>query len=213
MFDLDGTLTDPREGICKCIAHALTCMGLDAPHLVNLEQYIGPPLRETFTELLNNEDSELVKKAIIHYRERFSTIGLFENKLLPNATELLSFCKNESLNIFLVTSKPQIYAERILEHFDLSKFFNAVYGPELDGRFNNKSDLIAHLLSQENINTHSSIMVGDRAQDVIAAIKNQITPIGLTCGFGSYQELTNSGAKIICTDLRELKELLESSLH
>lgn len=198
LFDLDGTLTDPKEGITKCIAHALTRMGRTPPPLDELAFAIGPPLRPTFGRLLDTNDRERIESALAAYRERFATIGLFENALYANIRESLELAHAAGHRLFLATSKPHVYATRILDHFGIAPLFHGVYGSELDGRRDDKGELIAHLLEQENLIAAECRMFGDRLHDVIGAAKNGIETVGVTWGYGSHDELATAGASALC---------------
>ncbi|MBL8517099.1 MAG: HAD hydrolase-like protein [Betaproteobacteria bacterium] len=198
LFDLDGTLTDPKEGITKCIAHALQRMGATPPPLDELHFAIGPPLRPTFGRLLKTDDRERIEVALAAYRERFATVGLFENALYANIRESLLQAQKMGHRLFLATSKPHVYATRILDHFELSPLFSGIYGCELDGRRDDKGELIAHLLATEALDPACCRMFGDRKHDVIGAAKNGIESVGVTWGYGSAEELTNAGARVLC---------------
>ena len=197
-FDLDGTLTDPREGITRCIQYGLEQIGRPAPPREELVKYIGPPLRWTFPDLLGDEKSELIDAAIRHYRERFAEVGLFENQLYGGIPELLATLQQDGLALYVVTSKPTIYAERIVRHFDLDRYFVATYGPQLDGRFDDKGELIAHLLAERSLPPAETMMIGDRASDIAAGKINGLRTLAVTYGFGSVEELTAANPDIIC---------------
>lgn len=178
LFDLDGTLTDPREGITKCIAHALVRMGRTPPPLDELVFAIGPPLRPTFGRLLETDDRERIEAALAAYRERFATVGLFENALYANIRESLQAAHDAGHRLYLATSKPHVYATRILDHFGIATYFSGIYGSELDGRRDDKGELIAHLLASEQLAAAECRMFGDRLHDVLGAAKNGIETIG-----------------------------------
>lgn len=206
LFDLDGTLTDPKEGITKCIAHALVRMGRTPPPLDELAFAIGPPLRPTFGRLLDTSDRDQIEAALAAYRERFATVGLFENALYANIRESLHLAHGAGHRLLLATSKPHVYATRILDHFGLAPYFSGVYGSELDGRHDDKGELIAHLLAREQLAATNCRMFGDRLHDVIGAAKNGIETVGVTWGFGSAEELTSAGARALCHAPGDLPE-------
>jgi len=156
-FDLDGTLTDPSEGITKCYQYGLEQLGYSFPTQADLVQYIGPPLRWTLPRLLGPDDEALVDAAIRHYRDRFADVGLFENKLYQGVPELLSALSDAGFRLYVVTTKPTVYAERIVNHFDLDKYFIETYGPELDGRFDDKTELIEHILRERGLRPEETI--------------------------------------------------------
>ena len=205
-FDLDGTLTDPKEGIVRSIQYALRKMRQDEPPESALVKYIGPPLRETFAELLGQQDG--VEEAIRLYRERFSTIGLFENTVYPDVVELLENLQAQGWLLYVVTAKPMPYALRIVEHFRLLQYFQNIYGSELDGRFDKKTELIGHVLKTENLQKEHVVMVGDREHDVKAARAHGIAAVGVTYGYGSREELSEAGAHWICDSPGDLYTVL-----
>jgi phosphoglycolate phosphatase len=207
-FDLDGTLTDSQEGIRKCLQYALE--KLDCPYPAGFEDnsFIGPPLRVTFKKLFHTEDEALIEKAIEIYRERFSTIGLFENKVYPDIPEMLSALHSKSLKLYVVTSKAKIYADRIIEHFGLSPWFTGIYGPELGGRFENKADLIKHILDERALSRADAVMIGDRKEDIIAGKTNGIKTIGVTYGYGSLREIKDALPDYVCNSPMEIQKLL-----
>ncbi len=204
LFDLDGTLTDPRPGITRCIQHALTALGREAPSEEELLWCIGPPLQESFPRLLDTDEKALVDRAIAHYRERFATVGLFENELYPGVVEALQELRGAGLRTFVATSKPRVFALRIVEHFGLRLHVDEVYGSELDGTRTDKGDLIRHLLACEGLEAGDAVMVGDREHDMIGGAKNGLRCVGVTYGYGSAEELLRHGAQRLATHPREL---------
>ena len=209
-FDLDGTLTDSKEGIVKCYRYALD--KLNCPYTVELkdDSVIGPPLRVIFRKILGSSDEVLIEKAVAIYRERFSTVGLFENKVYPGIPELLSALHKKSFGLFVVTTKPKIYAEKIIEHFHLSPFFSNIYGSELGGRFDNKADLIMFVLSNRNLTAAETVMIGDKKEDIIAGKTNRIKTIGVTYGYGSQREIMDAAPDYICNNPQEIQLTLMS---
>lgn len=209
-FDLDGTLTEPFEGITRSIQYALTGLGASVPTQVELARYIGPPLRRTFGLLLETDDTEVIEEAMRLYRERFADVGLFENTLYDGIVDLLAALQSAAVPIFVATAKPHIFAKRIIEHFTLAQYFTGIYGAELDGRFDNKADLIEHLLEQEQLPAQTAVMVGDRREDVVAAKVHGVGAIGVTYGYGSDEELRAAGADHICSSPQELLKLFQT---
>jgi phosphoglycolate phosphatase len=197
-FDLDGTLSDPSAGITRCIQHALECLGRPYPGPDELKHYIGPSLRWTFPRLLGTDDEGLVEAAVAYYRERYETVGLFENEVYPGIPELLARLQGESYPLYVVTSKPTVYADRILRHFGLERFFVAAYGPELDGRFDDKSELVGFILHERCLDPRRTIMIGDRARDVESGRAHGTLTLGVTYGFGSEEELAAAGPDALC---------------
>ena len=203
-FDLDGTLTDPGEGIIGCICHALTGLGRPIPTLAVLQNCIGPPLLESFHELLDTHDAVLANEAVALYRQRFSTIGLYENKVYPGIDVCLDTLADAGYRLAVATSKPTVFAERILVHFGLRDRFQAVYGSELDGTRTDKGELIDHALSDSGTERAHSIMIGDRKHDILGAVRNGVVGIGVLWGYGSRMELQAAGAAELVDEVGQL---------
>lgn len=196
-FDLDGTLLDPRKGITRCFQYALKKLGHPPELESSLTQFIGPPLRSTFAKLLGSEDKDLIEKAVGYYRERFSDVGVFENDIYPEIKELLILlCR--SYHLYVVTAKAQVFARKIVRHFDLAQYFKAVYGPSLDGRFDNKGELIEAILQELSLAPEDTVMIGDRREDIVAGKSNGTRTIGLTYGYGSREEIAAAQPDFIC---------------
>lgn len=204
LFDLDGTLTNPFEGITLSIRHALRKLGAYVPEQPELLWCIGPPLRVSFPKLLGSDDPASTERAIALYRERFATVGLFENTRYDGVLEMLAALQQDGRKLFVATSKPRVYAERIIERFALAPFFVRVYGAELDGRFDHKKTLIAHLISEEHLEPSTTLMVGDREHDVVGARANGIRTVGVTYGYGTHAELAYAGAEEIVASPAEV---------
>ena len=212
LFDLDGTLTDPREGIVACFKYTLLELGYCVPPDSDLERYIGPPLREGFASLLGSERHEQIDLAVALYRQRFSERGIFDNVIYPGIHSALAQLDVMDAALYVATSKPRVFAERVIDHFGLKSYFRAVHGSELDGTRSNKAELIAHILAQESLSPHSTFMVGDRAHDVIGAKANGIFPIGALWGYGTREELSAAGATVFCDRPEMLSEMLLSNI-
>lgn len=210
LFDLDGTLTDPREGITRCIAHALERMGIEPPPLQELTFAIGPPLRDSLAQLLGTSDRAAVERALALYRERFADVGLFENAPYEGIAEALAAIRASGAELFVATSKPLVYAERIVRHFDLHVHFVAVHGCELDGTREDKRDLLAHLLPRHGIPPARAVMIGDRGVDMRAARHHGVHAIGALWGYGSVDELEAAGAHALCTEPSALPQAIAS---
>ena len=212
-FDLDGTLTDPKPGITACIRHALTGLGRAAPPADDLLWCIGPPLPKTFATLLETTDDALVWRAMALYRERFGTVGLFENALYPGVPEAVASVRAAGFATYVMTSKPHVYATRIVEHFGLAPLFDGVYGSELDGTRVDKADLIAYALAQERLEPARVVMIGDREHDAIGARRCGVRAIGVTYGYGSESELRAHGAELIAHAPAAIPALVASALR
>ena len=212
-FDLDGTLTGPKEGITACIKYALSKLehltskdGGNAqdcreqsspiPAMDVLEKCIGPPLHASFVDILGSP--EAADRALGLYRERFGSVGMYENRLYAGVRASLSRLGDHVESMYVVTSKPTVYSEKIIDHFDLTKFFRKVYGSNLDGSLTNKSDLIRFVLESESIAPSEAIMIGDRHHDITGAKENGLRTVGVLWGYGSRQELEDAGANALC---------------
>jgi phosphoglycolate phosphatase len=191
LFDLDGTLTDPKTGITRSVQHVLNTLGRPVPEADELTWMIGPPLVAGFTELLGGADD--VPEAVRLYRERYGDVGLFENEVYAGIPALLHELRERDVRLYVATSKLQAFARRILDHFELSRFFVAIYGSDLDHRNADKRDLIRHILDQERFDPARAVMIGDRKHDAIGAKANGLASIGVTWGYGSRQELLDAG--------------------
>lgn len=203
-FDLDGTLTDPYEGITQCILYALD--KLDFPHPTHeyLFGCIGPSLYVTFPELVGDD---LTPRAIELYRERFNDIGWLENVPYEGIHDALAEIAATDCVLFVATAKPRIAASRIIEHFDMGQYFEKVYGCELDGTRSDKADLLGFAIA-ENPAAKSRTMIGDRKHDLIGAMANNMIPVGVSYGYGSIEELEIAGAVSIAAAPKELPALL-----
>ena len=194
LFDLDGTLTDPWEGITRCIQHALEKMDYPVPDRKELIWCIGPPLVESFKKLLGTDNQDIAMKALYLYRERFGSVGKFENRVYPDIPDMLKQLNKHGFNIFLATSKPLVFSREIMDHFELSPYFKELYGSRLNGELCDKTELISHIMKKEQLQSHETVMVGDRKHDMIGAKNNHITAMGVTYGYGSRQELAGAMA-------------------
>jgi phosphoglycolate phosphatase len=203
LIDLDGTLTDPREGILNCIKHALAGLGDPCPSDAQLERYIGPPLQQTF-EGLFGAGSPKVQAAIALYRQRFAAVGMFENRVYAGIPEMLAGLTGLGADLVVATSKPTVFAERILEHFGLARHFDAVFGSELDGTRSSKAELIRHILEARSIAPAGACMIGDREHDMRGAKENSVRGIGVLWGYGSRAELIDAGAFAVCERPKDL---------
>lgn len=196
LIDLDGTLTDPKVGITTSARYGLEKVG----HLIaedeNIDWIIGPPLKASLAQILKVDvNDDLAEQALLGYRERFAVKGLFENLLFEDVAETLATLKNKGYRLFLATAKPEVYAQQILEHFNLTPYFDCAYGSELNGDRTNKAELIAYILEQEKIKPETCLMVGDREHDIIGARKNGIETIAVEYGYGSDAELAAAAPK------------------
>ncbi|MFJ6207569.1 HAD family hydrolase [Lysinibacillus sp. NPDC092081] len=208
LFDLDGTLSDPKIGITKSVQYALQKARIEVSNLDELESFIGPPLQVSFREIYRFNDMQ-IEQAINDYRERFTEKGMFENKLYENIPALLANLKHQGYILAIATSKPTVFAEQILQHFNLEHFFDFVAGSNLDGTRSAKGEVITFAREHfSGVNIDQFIMIGDRKYDIVGAHENQMDSIGVTYGYGSLEELTDAQATYIVNSVNELQELL-----
>lgn len=201
-FDLDGTLTDPKPGITRSIQYALERLSLTVPSEDELTWCIGPPLHASLKKLTRTD--ALADQALLLYRERFSDIGLFENETYAGIVDTLTTIAATNQRMFVATSKPAVYASRIVDHFGLKPYFERVFGSELDGTRVDKRELLRYALDETRVDAGSAIMIGDRSHDVVGARTNGMTAIGVLYGYGSEAELRDAGAHHICAAHPEL---------
>jgi len=209
LFDLDGTLTDPAIGITSCIAHALESLGAPVPARDELKDWIGAPLRESFADFLSSE--RLADEALALYWGRFADVGLYENTPYPGIEAALASIRSSVGRTFVVTSKPTVFARQIAEHFGLDAYFDEVHGSELDGRFVDKSDLLAHVISRHRLDADTATMIGDRRFDVRAAKRQGTRSIGVLWGFGDRAELEEAGADLLCPTVDDLPRVFDGA--
>ena len=207
LFDLDGTLTDPKEGITKSFQYALRHFGIEED-LVNLEKFIGPPLHDSFRDDYNFSEEE-VEEAVTKFREYFAQNGIFENKIFLGVKEVLEYLHSNNKRILLATSKPTIFAEKILKHFEIDKYFEYIGGSNLDGSRSEKNEVINHVLEVCKVSSMEDvIMIGDRKYDVIGAKKIGVDSIGVLYGYGDLEELQEVNPTYIIKNIEELKNIL-----
>jgi phosphoglycolate phosphatase len=204
VFDLDGTLTDNYAGISACITHALVTLGAAVPDEARLRACVGPPLRASFREFLGTEESAHIEQAIFHYRERFDIHGWQENVPYAGIEAALQRLAADGFRMLVCTSKPQRYADRIVEHFGLRRYFEGVHGPDLAGALDDKRTLLAHAIVERGIDPSRALMIGDRAQDMRAAAANGVRGLGVLYGYGSRDELLDAGADALCESVEAL---------
>jgi phosphoglycolate phosphatase len=208
LFDLDGTLTDSRLGIVRSIRYALDRLSHPCPSDDVLATFIGPSLRLGFGTLLATKDRQRIDHALALYRERYAEVGLYECEVYGGVPEMLAEVAAAGARLYVVTAKALVYAERVVDHFGLGRHFAGIYGPTLEGRFDDKAELIAHVADTEGHSARAAVMIGDRAPDMIAAKKNGARAVGALWGFGSERELTDAGADAVCPRPRALPACL-----
>jgi len=213
LFDLDGTLTDPKVGITKSIQYALASFGINIENPDDLVKFIGPPIRPALKNFYGFDDAG-AEKAVEKFRERFLVKGLFENVMYDGIDTMLGKLKDAGKTLIVATSKPTVQAKTVLSHFSLDKYFTYVSGSEMNGDRSDKSEVIQYALEQNNISDLSRcIMVGDRKHDIIGAKTVGMESIGVLYGYGDYDELTEANADYIVKSVDELSELLNSSWY
>ena len=200
-FDLDGTLTDPALGITNSFKYALNYFGLEIPSYETLCSFIGPPLPDTFRNLLHFSDDK-VSEGVAKYREYFAEKGLLDNSVYPGIQELLSYLKDSGKKLVVATSKPEIFSVRIIEHFGLSKYFENVCGSLMNETRSKKDEVISYAIERNNITDKSKIlMIGDRKHDILGAKKVGLKSCGVLFGYGSREELETAGADFIADNV------------
>jgi phosphoglycolate phosphatase len=206
LFDLDGTLTDPKEGIVNSILYALNKLGIHENNIDELDTFIGPPLRDSFLKRYNLND-ELADKAMLYYREYFSVKGIYENKIYPGVKDLLESLSSRNYQLYVATSKPTVYSEEILKYFKIVSYFKAVIGSHLDNTRTDKTEIISYIISKYGLKASHSVMVGDRKHDIIGAKNNSMKAIGVTYGYGSLEEFFSCRPDFIVNNCREIETL------
>lgn len=213
-FDLDGTLTDPREGITKCVQYALSKFGINEPDLRKLEPFIGPPLKDSFIKYYSLSDTDATQ-AITYFRERFAPTGIYENRIFPGVKDLLEKLKGLGVKTAVASSKPTVFVHKILNRFEIDTLFDVVVGSELDGRRVSKEEVVEEAISQLGVNEIQGderrklcAMIGDRKFDIEGAKAHGMTGVGVTFGFAEEGELEKAGADFIVDSVEHLATLL-----
>jgi len=210
LFDLDGTLIDSKAGILSAAIFALDKMGVPATQIVNLERMIGPPLKYSLKEFFSLSD-EFADKAVEYYREYYRDKSLFDCEVYEGIAQLLEMLKNDGYILAIATSKPTVYAKKILEHTGLAKYFDAIEGASLDDSHSNKSQIITRVCEVLNIyNPSQAIMIGDRSYDIKGASSIDMESIGVLYGYGSLEEFQEAGASYVVNSVKELGQFLYS---
>lgn len=225
LFDLDGTLTDPKEGITKSVQHALKYFGIEEPDLDRLEPFIGPPLKDSFMEFYGLSEEQALK-AVEVYRERFAPIGVLENEIIPGTGQMLAHAREKGIHLAVASSKPLVFVRQILRHFQIEDYFEVVVGSELDGTRGSKEEVVEEALRQLGIlemdpadKKSLCAMIGDRKFDIQGAIAHGLTGIGVSFGYAGEGELSAAGADMVADTMEQLErillgdELLEKNEH
>ena len=211
LFDLDGTLTDSEPGIINSIEYALKKYDIEIENKADLRKFLGPPLVESFKQYCGFSENK-AEQAVEFYREYFREKGIFENNVYQGVVQLLEALKAQNKRLIVATSKPEPFTYRILEHFDLLKYFDFVAGSNMDNTRSKKDEVIAYALNSCGItDLQSAVMIGDREHDIIGANKVGIASIGVLYGYGDLQELEVAGATHIAKDTRDIYEIVTSN--
>ncbi len=208
LFDLDGTLTDPGEGITNSVSYALKKFGIEAADRRQLYRFIGPPLIESFEKFYGFSGAQ-AQEAVAYYREYYTQKGIFENKVYDGIAQMLMALRSENRRLALATSKPEVFAQQILTHFSLDSYFEVTAGAKLDGTRTKKDEVILYALESLHVTDRSAvIMVGDREHDIFGAKKTGIDSLGVLFGYGSCEELKQAGADYIAGSVQEIIKIL-----
>lgn len=209
LFDLDGTLTDSKDGIINSVLYSLQRLGIYNISQETLISFIGPPLRESFTKSLglSHQDSEL---AVQYYREYYMDKGMYENSVYEGIPELLTFCKKESITLYVATAKPEHYAGKIIEHFNLDSYFKDICGCTLDATRDNKTAVIGYVLQKHGLYTDNTIMIGDREHDINGAHSHNVRSIAVGYGYGTRKELQDCNPSYYAVTVKELQQLIST---
>ena len=207
LFDLDGTLIDSSAGIFASMAHAFIRMGRPVPPPEQLRSYIGPPLRQSFPDVVGH-DPEHIEQTVAHYRDRYDSLGWSEHEVYPGIAELIARLAAAGQRLAVVTTKMHSQAEKIVRHLSFGAHIERVYGPGGDGRHCEKAEMIADALRDFGIPAARTTMIGDRYFDIEGGIANGVRAVGVAWGFGSEEELREAGAQAIARTPAELQALL-----
>ena len=211
LFDLDGTLTDPKLGITTCVQYALHSLGIEEEDRDKLEPFIGPPLKDSFMDFYQLDEAR-AEAAIEKYRERFKDRGMFENEVYPGIRRMLYRLKKNGAVLAVASSKPEVFVKKILEHFHLTGYFDVIVGSELDGRRVAKEEVVREALRRlfpgGDMDHDNIVMIGDRKFDVFGAKDNKVVSVAVSYGYGSMEELKEAKPDYIARSVRELEALL-----
>ncbi|MDE7030323.1 MAG: HAD family hydrolase [Lachnospiraceae bacterium] len=214
LFDLDGTLTDPKAGITRSVQYALRALGIEEPSLDKLEPFIGPPLSDSFREFYGL-DEERIQTAIAKYRERFAVQGIYENAIYPGIAQMLAQLKTGGKRLSIASSKPTEFVERILDYFEIRAYFDHIVGSNMDGTRSRKEEVVEEALRRmvpsgmpPSEKKAAVAMVGDRRFDIEGAKEHGITAVGVSFGYAPEGELAQAGADFIVNTVEELSALL-----
>lgn len=211
LFDLDGTLTDPKVGITTCVQYALEHFGIREPDNTKLEPFIGPPLKDSFMRFYQMEE-ETAQQAVEKYRERFSKVGLYENEIYEGIPDLLRELRSNGCCLAVASSKPTVFVKQILQYFEIEDYFDVAVGSELNGARVEKEEVVAEALrcmeKKNPVDKSACVMVGDRCFDIQGAKQNGLDSIGVAYGYAAEGELEQAGATFVAQTVEELRNCL-----
>jgi phosphoglycolate phosphatase len=210
LFDMDGTLIDPSEGIFDSLRYALQQLEVPPPPAEMFPAFIGPPLREIFGRLLNTREADTLEQAVALYRRRYTSSGLFQCVVYEGIFDLLGHLTGRGYDLYVATIKPDPYARKILAHTGLAPFLRAIHGSDLAGSLDEKDILVKGVLDDHGLSPAESVMVGDRYMDVDAAKANGLVSIGVTYGFGTREEILDAGADHLADSPGAIVEIVDS---
>ncbi|MFH1980322.1 MAG: HAD hydrolase-like protein [Pseudomonadota bacterium] len=213
LFDLDGTLTDSYPGIVNSFCHTMTAMGRPAPETAQLQSLIGPPLRDGLALLLDTKEPAVLETAVARYREYFAAQGMYENTVYPGIRRSLAALRDSGAALWVVTSKTEVFARKIAAHFGLAPYFAGITGSAADGSHSSKTEMIAGVMARSGLDPEKTAMIGDRKYDIIGALDNGITAVGVLWGYGTETELSGAGASVLCREPAELPFAIQCKLQ
>jgi phosphoglycolate phosphatase len=208
LLDLDGTLSDSRPGIAACFRHTLHQLGHDPDTAGDLTWAVGPPIAVSLARLLAPYDDDRVDEALTIYRERYTTVGIYDCSVYPGVTGMLDGLRDGGLTMYIATSKRRDFAERVIDFLGLRPYVRGVYGAVPGGGLDRKQDLLAHILAAEHLEAGVCVMLGDRLHDIEAAAANAVHSIGALWGYGGRAELEQAGAGAIATAPEDVVRLV-----
>ena len=210
LFDLDGTLTDPKIGITKSVQYALAKFGIMEKDLTKLEFFVGPPLQNTFMEAYSFS-ADKAWEAVEYYREYFKDQGIYENEVYDGIPDVLQLLQSQGKSLYIATSKPSVFAKTIISHFQLASYFTFICGSELDGTRSDKTEIIKYIVDNYQLDPSDTVMVGDRKHDLIGAHNNNIHSMAVAFGYGSEEELIAAEPTYFIRSVEELIQVFNTS--
>ncbi|HLZ04204.1 MAG TPA: HAD hydrolase-like protein [Bradyrhizobium sp.] len=212
LLDLDGTLVDSQPGIVASCLAALRALGHDPDEALDVKRAIGPPLEDVLQALLQAHGDDRIGEAVVAYRQHYGESGLLGSEPYPGISDALQDMRRAGLRIYLATSKREVFARRILENLKLAAYFDGIYGSVPDGKLDHKPALLAHILSEQDIDASHSLMVGDRRHDIVGAHAVNMRGLGVLWGYGSRDELEAAGADRLVKLTADLARIVLSML-